>query len=210
MYYISNIYAKDQQVNYLKVYDTSFLDIYRVSFDLYNTKTKMEEIGLKYEDLSGKEFGIVQNNIFRTSKVLWDFFSYVDAPKEIACIGEIRRRADIFNMIGVEYRKEYSNSNNLFIDGRHILIVSTHAIIRPVDNNAVFWLYPSTDCNTIDINTPSMNIFHVYRWLVLNFNITDKTEVYLLHSRDRSACHRFYFNKDVIRFITKAVALRRQ
>lgn len=134
-----------------------------------------------------------------------EFFRYVDAPKEIACVGEIKQRSDIFNILEIKY----NDSSDFFVGNRHILIVSTRVDIRPVDDDAIFWLYPSISCNSFDTLTQSINLFQIYMWLASNFDITDKTEIYFLHSSDKSVCHRLYWNKDIKRFVTKVITLKR-
>lgn len=72
MYYISDIKERGKSRGYIRVYDADFLDTYEVKFDLYSTETN-ETIVLDYKDLNESIFGVVQNHVFKVSKLLWNF-----------------------------------------------------------------------------------------------------------------------------------------
>lgn len=79
---------------------------------------------------------------------------------------------------------------------------------KPVDENCIFWRRLRNEARlSVDVEPSVLNLLDLYMYVFRNYNnITDTTEIHLAQYSHR---HRLFLNKDVIRFITKLIALRR-
>lgn len=192
MYYISRILLDNNDINSIN----SNLDKSRVMVDLHDTVTQKTKL-VHYSELTGNEFGVVGDSLYKVTDDLWKFLDYVDKPELI--------NGDLFSCInaGTDVRK--IRQGEYLAGGRHIVVFGDDWMdFIPVDENCIFWIH--TNANIISNgNRISVNLLDLYLRMIELYTITDKTEAFF---SNRFMTYRLFLNKDIIRFITKLKALR--
>lgn len=183
MYYISKLLLSDIKVDNIQIKIKKDLYKYSITIELYDTETKETKL-VEYKDLKGNEFGVVNRSLYQVTSDLWKFLDYVDKPKFVSGIKETKQG-------------EY------MVGDKHIIILNNSVPYSPVDENCVFWIHHSTKITTVAYEQCVITLLDIYLYLMKTFNtVTVDTEVYFYN-------YRLFLNKEIIRFITKLMTLRR-